>query len=191
MTITNRHLHPNLPWADYQRLPGHSFSSLKAEKMPPIVTTDKMRLGTRVHNYLLDPDKYDWKQPELVKPIAKKLASIPGIMTALKHSNCEVPATATFEYEGFQLLWRGVADIQISNLLIIDFKITEMSLSAAIRFFGYDRQQSGYCAGYGCKSALIISIHPRTHVVDMAYIQPAFAWWEEKCLTHGSPALVS
>lgn len=187
MTISNRIIHPDLSWQEYCQLPGHSYSSLKAEKMPPIQVTDKMRLGTRVHHYLLDPAKYDWQQAELVLPIAKVLAKVPGLTTLLASGDCELPSTADFCHEGFILPWRGIADIHIARRLIIDFKITEMKLTAAVKFFRYDWQQSGYCAGYDVPQALIVSIHPRTKAVDMAYIKPDFRWWEEKCLTHGIP----
>lgn len=188
MIITQRHLHPSLTWPEYAKLPGHSFSGLKAEKMPPpAAPTEKMKLGTRVHNYLLTPSRYDWQMPELVLPVAKKLAGVPGLLPLLRLAKCEVPATATFSHCGFTLPWKGIADMHVPGALVLDLKVTEMPLAKAIAYFRYDNQQSGYCGGYNCPAALIVGIHPVTHKVSMEYIAPQFEWWEEKCLTHGEP----
>ena len=63
MLVQNVKYYEGLDFADYQRLEGTSFSMLKDAN---IKESEGMRLGIRVHNYLLEPEKYDWIDADIV-----------------------------------------------------------------------------------------------------------------------------
>lgn len=184
MIVTNRQPLP-VDWNSYCQLDAHSFSSLKliGKTFQP---TAKMRLGSLVHQYILQPSEYNYEQIELVKPIATAMLAIPGIQTFLKSAICEQPWTANFNYEGFQITWRGIPDIRIPKLLIIDIKVTELPIEKAVNYFGYNDQQVGYMLGTDTPRAMIISVHPKTHKVGMYNVKNDLTWWQQQCLIHGS-----
>lgn len=162
----------------YLQAPGVSFSSLKNKT---ITETPAMALGTSVHNYLLEPKKYNYENHEIVSSIAASIRKIidPSLF------ECEVSVTANFEHNGFVLPYKGRIDMLQSKRLVIDLKVLTGSLQNAIDFFKYDRQVSGYCYATGIDKAVIIAYNKIARKVELKSITPCAKFWEQIIIERG------
>lgn len=185
MIVANTKFYNDLPFEDYLKMPGISYSFIKNDGKP-LPVSDGMRLGTRVHNYLLEPDKYDWQQVDIVKTIAAAIRTYVG-QSALSAMACEVAFTADFIHNGMRLPYKGRVDLIKIGKLIIDLKVLAGSLATSIKMFGYDRQVSGYCIGTGCEIGLIISYNKKSKIVETSIIKPNADFWEYQCVYRGIP----
>lgn len=164
---------------------GVSYSSLKGEE---IIPTEGMKLGTRVHNYMNEPSKYDWCQADIVQPIAQQLRAYIG--DAFKHLKKEVAFTSQFYHNGMVLLYKGRADMMKAGRIVIDLKVLSGPLPAAIERFGYDRQISGYCLATGCNLGLIVAWNKLQKRVETRAIKPNPSFWEYTTVRMGKPVEV-
>lgn len=169
----------DLPFEEYLKLPGTSYSSLKGERTP----TAGMRLGTRVHNYINEPATYDWKDADLVLPIASQIKAYVG--DAFKYLEKEVAFTSNFFHNGLMLKYKGRADMLKIGRIVIDLKILSGPLDAAIERFGYKDQISGYCLATGSQMGLIIALNNQRRRVESKLIIPDAAFWEYQCVRLG------
>lgn len=185
MKVSNVKYYTDQDFADYLKMPGTSFSSLKDEVITP---TAGMQLGTRVHNYLNEPDKYDWQQPEMVLPIAKVLRTYIG--EAFEYLEKEVAFTADFTHNGMVLHYKGRADMLKVGRLIIDIKVLAGGVAPAIDRFGYDKQISGYCYGTGAPLGLIIAYNKLSKKVEVKAIKPNAEFWEYQIVSRGEPITI-
>lgn len=184
--VKNLQYHENLGFDDYLKLPGFSYSGLKArESKKEVVETDKMRFGTEVHKYLLTPKELTRNDPKVRGVVLRLKQSIP--VTIFKSAKPELSVTADFEYEDFVLPWKGRIDLPVIPKLIIDLKVTEMTAAKAMEFFRYDRQISGYCIATRTKLGFIAAVHPETGITDIEKVPIDEWWWIQMIKKYGSP----
>lgn len=155
-------------------MPGYSYSGISSNGFV-IEPTEKMKLGTKVHSYLLDPKNYDFTDFNLVRPLATAVQNTLGLL--LKHAFPEVTLTAHFKEEGFMLPYKGRADILIPNRMIIDLKVSELEMERGIKHFGRDYQVTGYCLGADVPLGIIIQIHPKTKAIQVKQVNLVPDWW--------------
>ena len=141
-----------------------------------------MSLGTKVHNYILEPHKYEYGEDhKMVAEISQELLKIIDITLFEK----ELSVTADFEHQGFVLPFKGRIDLGLRNKIVIDFKILQGSLSNAVNYFGYDKQLSGYCYAIGADNAVIISYNKSKKKTEIKSITPNPLFWEQEILKRG------
>jgi len=194
MLVRNVRLHRDVPFDDYLKLPGWSYSGIKGSKIEP---TPKMLLGTAVHAYLLSPSEYNHDH-FLVPALAKELRLVLGPL--LQFATPELAVTAEFVHEGMVMCYKGRIDLpvvmndEIGNPLnlVIDLKVTEMDTRKGIDFFGYHHQVNGYSLAIGAKRMVIVSVNPaklkrREKATQVIPIQPDSRFWEQAVLKFGRP----
>lgn len=187
MQVKNIALLRELPFDKYLEIPGMSYSTIKSFDTGPFQATPKMQLGTLVHNYLLEPAKYDFfnpnhKEVQLMASIIKnKLGmAMPGLEP-------EVAVFADFEHEGFVMPYKGRIDLLRYGRLIIDLKVSSVPLSKSIPFFGYDKQISGYALCTDSKAQIILRICPKSYETELKTITTNADWWQTQVVKFGAP----
>lgn len=183
MVIENMRQH-ELSWDEYKVLPGHSYSNIKGGTVTP---TDKMLLGTAVHDYLL-LGQYTGTHPlPLVRAIASKLALKLGVL--LPYLQAEVAITADFVHAGLKMPYKGRLDLTVMSQLVIDIKVTQVkNIPGVLKYFGWNHQVSGYSLGSGAKAALLLTVHPGTLETNLFTIPITTDWWEHQIKRFGQPA---
>jgi hypothetical protein len=182
MQVTRLKVHPGLDFDQYRALPGLSYSGIKNGDFVP---TKKMMLGTAVHNYILEPDKYNGANRELVIPIARVLLFQIGEL--VKHMQSEVSVTCNMEHAGLSMQYKGRIDLIRPGRLIVDLKVSEMPLGKSIDHFGYGNQLTGYCLATNTPTGIIIRVCPKTLNTEKALIRQAPEFWERQILKYGIP----
>ena len=182
MIVRNLQYYDDLPFEEYLKMPGISYSSLSGFSGPP---SEGMRLGSRVHQYLNEPGEYDWKDAATVIAIASELKKYLG--NAYLHLDKEVAFTADFIHNGMKMAYRGRADMMKSGRIVVDIKILSGALEAAIERFGYARQLSGYCIATGAPLALIIAFNRQRNRVETKVIKPSQDFWNYQIVRNGIP----
>lgn len=185
LQVRKRTILTTCPFEDYLKLPGHSFSSIKNEGVEFSAPSKKMILGTHVHNYLLESEKYTYEDIEIVRPVAMELKRVIGPL--FTHLLPEVAVTAEFLFEGLVMSYKGRGDLVFPGHVLIDIKVSEMPLHKSLEYFRYDRQVSGYAKGFDCRAAFIIQINPKTKKVTIYNVPLSFDWWEKQVLRLGIP----
>ena len=181
MIVKNVEYFRGQPVSDYLAMPGTSFSSMKGEITP----SAGMMLGTRVHNYINEPEKYDWEQVDEVRKISAHLRKYLG--DAIKYLESEIAVTADFIHNGLVMKYKGRIDRLKIGRLVIDFKILSGPLEGACKQFGYPDQISGYCIPTECPRGLILAYNKRTKKIETKIINPNVAFWEYQVLRWGNP----
>jgi hypothetical protein len=181
--ITNTQLIENMPFSEYLQIDRVSFSSTKQAKQGFITTTPAMDLGTKVHNYLLEPQVYDYSRHDEVVKIANHLRPLLGDVIRLGQP--ELTVLADLEYQGMKLKYKGRIDIYLD--MVIDLKISSMSLGGTIDYFGYDKQVSGYMLATGSERGMIVSYNKVKKNIDMQMITPDFDFWKRVIMVKGEP----
>lgn len=190
MKVLNSKLQANVPFEKYLSLPGWSHSLIKSDGKEWKAPTQKMLLGTSVHEYLLEPDKYNRDNIDIVRPIAIAIKNKLG-MVLLKHLQPEIMVTADFIHNGFGMAYKGRLDLCIPGRLVIDIKVSDVPLKIGIARFGYDDQQNGYIASVGAKIGLILRIAPsscgpgKTPVIEIYNVPINTQWWEWQIVHRG------
>ena len=185
MQVSNTRYYNDQDFADYLAMPGYSFSTIKND-CTPLPVSEGMRLGTRVHNYILEPDKYDWQQVSEVKAIAAAIREYVGASLAVMQK--EVAFTSEFEHNGMVLNYKGRTDLLRIGRIVVDLKILAGPLQQSIERFQYDKQLSGYCLATGSPTGLIIAYNKAKKVIEIAPIKPNADFWEYQCVRLGTPA---
>lgn len=187
IAVKNRKIIENLSFEEYLSLGGYSYSGLKNEGKE-FVTTEKMKLGTQIHNFLLEPQKYQASSNHNIVRAAGStiLSTFGALWYAMKF---EVSVTADFVYSGeLSLPYRGRIDILVPNAMIIDLKVSEVELSKSIPLFGYDNQLSGYGIATNIKDLFIVRINPKTLKTELKRIEIKTEFWENTIVMNGSSA---
>lgn len=174
MQIANLQYYIDFDFDKYLALPGVSYSSIKGFDGPP---NKGMSLGTQVHNYILEPEKYTWENVAEVKLIAAAIRGVLG--SAIDALKKEVAFTCDMEHNGLVMPYKGRADLLYAPRVVVDLKVLSGTLAAAIKHFGYEKQIGGYCLATGCKMGLIISYNKSRKCVEHAIIHPehSIEWW--------------
>lgn len=180
MIVSNTIYYDSLDFDKYLQTEGTSFSSIKGFEGTP---TAGMQLGTRVHNYISEPEKYDWQQVEEVKAIAGAIRGFVG--GAFKYAKKEISFTSDFTFQGLTMKYKGRADALIKGQLIIDYKVLSGSLENACNLFRYPEQISGYCLAAGCEKGLIIAYNKRLKKIETKLITPSTDFWEYNIVRFG------
>lgn len=187
MKVENLTLLPTYPFDKYLKLPGWSHSKIKSEGRPFKTPTIKMEIGTKVHQYLLEPYLYNHDDEHIVKPVAKAIRNKLGMLW--KYLEPELAFTADFIHNDFRLPYQGRADLSIVGKIVVDIKITEQPISKGVEYFGYDNAISGYCKALGAKVGLIVAGNPKTGQVSIYNVPIKTDWWEYQIVEKGEPIL--
>ena len=182
MIIRNLQYHDDLTLEEYLQLPGISYSSIKGFEGVP---TEGMRLGTRVHQYLNEPDQYDWVDADKVLPIAKSLQSYLG--EAYHFLEKETSFTCDFIHNGITMPYKGRIDMMKAGRLVVDIKVLSGSLAGAIERFGYNYQVSGYCLATGATLGILVAWNKIKERVEVKAIRPDASFWEYQIVRLGQP----
>lgn len=181
-TVRNLKLYKDLDFDKYLMMTGVSYSTIKGFCGE---ISEGMKLGTRVHQALGEPEKYDWQNAKEVLKIAGEIRKVIG--PAFKYMDKEIAFTAEFHYQGFMMIYKGRIDLGALKKIIIDYKVLSGSVQNAIDMFGYDRQLSGYCLATDTPMARIIAWNKNKKQTETQTIYPDCRWWAEKVLTYGYP----
>jgi len=188
--VKNIRFHPGLDLDEYLKLPGKSFSSIKNDGVTNFAPTEKMRLGTMVHQYLNESHLYDHtnERHELIEKLAITAKSAIGGL--LPYCEGEASVTADFLHEGFLLPYKGRIDACIKGKVIIDYKIiNSRSIYDTLHRFGYNEQLTGYMMPVKALHAFIIAVSTITMKPEVVLVQPNYAYWENIIITKGIPLL--
>lgn len=183
MIVRNVKYYRGLQFDQYLEMPGVSFSSLK---QIPVPQSAGVSLGTRVHQYVLEAEQYDWSDAKIVRRISEALHKYMG--AAMHVLESEVAFTADFVHNGLTMQYKGRADKLKAGRMVVDFKILSGSLSSACERFGYDDQLSGYCLATGSPYGLIVAYNKARCTVETKIIQPNESFWEYQTARYGLPS---
>jgi hypothetical protein len=185
--VTQRRLYrqTQMTFGEYLQLPGFSHSTIKAlSRKELLVETDKMKFGTKVHNYLLEPHKYEHESDE-VKKIAIKLKERIGPL--FEYLEPELAVQASFSINGFVMPYKGRIDLGIPGKIVVDLKIINgATVRDTIDFLGYKNSTSGYALGLKTENILLAAYSRKTGLVELINLPFTTRWWEEQIVTHGT-----
>lgn len=181
MQVSNIQLYKN-NFDAYTKITGYSFSGLKGGGFTP---TAKMRIGTDVHNYLLEPESYHHENRGIIVPIANAIKAEIGQL--LPFLDTELTVTADFSYGGLIMPYKGRIDMVRTGKIVLDLKISEMPLRKSIPYFGYDNQVNGYMAATMSEYGMIIRCNPKTYQIEKIMIKPNLSWWQQQVEINGIP----
>lgn len=182
MQIFDVRILDGVPFDEYLKLPGLSFSG--TNNRAPVNVTERMMLGTRVHTYLLEPSKYDGQHYKLVRAISLEVNKHIGAL--IKRGKSELTVLCTMVHRGFYLYYKGRVDL-FAGGMIIDLKVSELEIVAAINHFGYNSQLNGYAIALQARASVLFSINPKTLKVQTAPIPNSVTYWEQAVLQYGKP----
>ena len=167
----------------YNTMKGYSYSGIT--KGAGFIPSAKMRLGTAVHEYLLEPENYNHENRDIVVPLANAVrAELGGLLPFL---DTELSVYAEFENNGIILPYKGRVDMVRTGKIVLDLKVSQVPLRNSIPFFGYGNQVNGYMAATMCDYGIIIRIDPKTSKVEKKMIPKEHSWWEEQIQRFGVP----
>lgn len=174
LRIIDVRIFEDVPFSDYLAFPGTSFSLAKGSG--PINPTEKMRLGSLVHCYLLEPAKYDGTNYKLVNAIASEVTRhIGGLLKAGKR---ELTVTCTMVFGRQYLYYKGRVDL-FAGKMVIDLKVSELIALKAIQHFGYNNQLNGYAIPLNAVASVLFAVNPITFKTSMAPVPNSTKWWTE------------
>lgn len=181
----------NIPFEDYLKTPGYSYSFLKREingSIPEFKMSDKVELGSLVDAILTQPDKIDIYSPQL--KIAEKIADclMVNFGSYIQHFESQVSMTCDMEYSGLKMPFRGRLDWGLKDIAVIDLKVTSSTnFRSVINHMGYDNQLFGYCGAYGVKLGYILIYSSATDKYDLIQMPlNGEEFWKEKILKFGT-----
>jgi hypothetical protein len=167
----------------YNTMTGYSYSGItKSASFKP---SEKMRLGTAVHNYLLEPETYNHENREIVIPLANAVRAELGAL--LPFLDTELSVSADFEYGGLIMPYKGRVDMVRTGKIVLDLKVSEIPLRNSVPYFGYDRQVNGYMAATMSELGMIIRIDPKNARVEKKMIPKDHTWWIDQIHRFGIP----
>lgn len=186
MEVKNRRTWDDIPFADYLKMPGFSFSWLKnnGEFFAP---TNKMNLGSQVDNYLNEPERFDGDL-DIIKPMAQVIKQRVGDL--YYKFDKQQTITADFIHDGMVLNYKGRPDWGYSPYIVIDIKMAE-NIRKTMYYFRYPDQLTGYARAKDCKAAMILSCSPKTRNnifhPELINVPLNDNWWHQQILKYGKP----
>jgi hypothetical protein len=196
ITYTNITRYDNLPWQEYVKLPGYSFSWLKRENhghVSEFKPTDKMKLGSLVDALLTSPDTVTAadiasENFRAAVKIASQIKCKFGF--ALPSLKSQVSYTGTANFKGIALPVKGRLDWLLEGYAVTDLKVTDaVDVATLVRFMKYDDQMFNYCGLAGLDVAYILAYSKKLRMPLDPFVikKPATSeFWEEKILKFGS-----
>jgi len=187
--FTNKKRYDNLPFDEYLKVGGYSYSFLKREyagSVPAFNSTSKVELGKLVDAILTQPDDIDIYSPQL--KTAEKIATVLTDNFPVNQFEAQVSMTCDMEYIGLKMPFRGRLDWGLKDIAVIDLKVTaEKNLRQVINHMGYDNQLFGYCGAYGVKLGYILIYSSTSSQYDLIQMPlNGEQFWKEKILKFGS-----
>lgn len=190
--VRNRQVYRGITFDEYQALPGWSHSAIRQDGRVDIKPpTGKMLLGSAVHQYLLEPEKYNHENINIVKPVAAKLKQVLGPL--LKYCEPELSVTADFVVNGLVMGYRGRIDLGILKRLVVDIKVSPVPLKISKERYDYDSQQSGYALAIEAGAAIILRIDPnscqpgKVPIIETYNVPISADWWKWQTVQKGKP----
>lgn len=183
--VRNLQIHSGIPFNEYLKIPGHSFSSIAHQtRRRPFELTSKMRFGSQVDSYLFTPKEFKLDPDFTMQQIRSCALCIKEKLGAIwKHLKFQLSITADFVYQGFVLHYKGRPDSAVIGLLIVDLKLTEGLNPRA----NYPAQLSGYAIALGASTMFICAQHPKKPLCDLHNIEVDHTYWEQAILLYGEP----
>ncbi len=183
--VENLIVYRNLEFEQYLELPGWSYSGIRNEGKNWKPPTSKMSLGTDVHNYRLEPAKYQHANINIVKPVVQSIDIALGSLS--KFLEPEISVTADFIHANRRMKYKGRIDLSIIGRVVVDLKVSQLKDPfKAIQYFGYDKQFNGYATAIGARTILMVSSHPkRLQDTKIINIPVDTLWWEDQILQRG------
>jgi hypothetical protein len=183
LQITNRQTIAGQSFDEYKAIKRLSFSGIKrGEDMGELEATPNMRLGTLVHQFMLEPAAYKYERHEEVIAIARELN--PMIGEAIRHGQTEITALCDMHYQGLTLPYKGRIDNLLPDL-VVDMKVSNYDIRSTIGHFGYDKQVTGYMLSTGCTNGIIVSYNRKQKKVQIKIIEPDHDWWALQVMKNG------
>ena len=198
--------HEDISFADYLKLPGVGHSFLKHAKngiVEDFAISEKMQIGSIVDGILTDNGGHNYFNHPLYAAalsIAAKIQSDFGTYLRFFKKQVSYHGTAKCTDTGFSLAITGRLDYLLTNIAVIDLKVTDAgaksnpvkSLLDLIEFMGYDNQLFGYGGMSGVKQYYIL-IYSKPlrqtflfkRLTDPAQLRTAELWWSSKIQEHG------
>jgi hypothetical protein len=174
--------HEALTREDYLNIKGTSFSGLKDIKFEE---NFGMKIGSLVHKYILKPSEYNYEHIEIVRPIANSLIDFCGL-GVIRGMVAEVPVSCDFIYDDFSFRWKGIPDLFLDNILVIDFKVLSGGLKFALDRYNYKEQLRGYMKSVNAPRGLILSFNKLTKKIEHFWVLPDDSWWCNIIITRGN-----
>lgn len=173
-----------MPFEDYLKMPGLSYSGVK-NGGAPIDPTEKMRFGSLVDAYLFEPHKYNGDMYDMVRPVALEAHRVLG--AALRHGKRQVVVTCKMRCMGLVITYKGRVDLWLQPI-VIDFKVSDLPILDAINHFGYHHQLNGYAIPLQAQKSILISVGRKPpHKVQMMPIENSGIFWRQQIIKHGTP----
>lgn len=198
----------NIPFEDYLKLDGYSFSFLKQEQFgiaKQVFESDKIKLGKLVDAILTDPENVDMFNPmySIAKDISAKIredfpfidkfskqVSFTGIAEFKDNKTVNQEESDTISYPSFKMKVKGRLDYLFEKHAVIDLKVTaEKNVKAIIEFMQYPNQMWNYCKLAGVNKAYIIiySVPLKKTFIELVDCKSNDnEFWEEKILKFGN-----
>lgn len=190
MNYHNITRHPPMSFADYGKLPGYSHSWLKSQSNPiKYNQTFKRDYGSIVDALISDtltPDLYS----NTMYPVARQtylflVAKFPF----LAQCDSQVAYTGEIAHDGFTMPTKVLLDLQYSDLLLIENKITFSPINTSL----YTPQVFHQKMMSGVKDAylMICRVHPKTYkIIETSFSNESIfpiaeMWWEGMVKLYG------
>lgn len=196
ITYSDIKRYENVPFEQYRKLGGYSFSFLKREVAgvsPEFIASDKVKLGSLVDAILMQPDEADISSP-LWNDAAKIASHIKSTFgTLIPSFKSQRSYTGIMSHAGLSLRVTGRTDWEIDQLAIVDLKVTsatsDRQFAALISHMGYDNQQWNYARLAGAKAAYLLpysSVAKKPlSVVKLPITSDYNEFWASKILKFG------
>lgn len=196
ITYSNIKRFIGIPFDDYQKLGGYSYSFLKREVngvSPEFIGSDKVRLGSLVDAILTQDDRIDYDDPQMDRAMKIAIEIKDKFGDIIKLFIPQVSYTAVAEFSGFKMPVTGRLDWELPNHAVIDLKVTgaktDREFTNLIAHMGYDHQLFGYCGMSKVKRGYLMP-YSTTAKKCLSVVGLDFGdtdkFWEEKILKWGS-----
>lgn len=186
----------NIPFDQYRKLGGYSFSFLKREiggVSPEFIASDKVKLGSLVDAILMQPDEANITSPlwnDAVKIASHIRSSFGSLLPAFKSQRSY---TGVMSHAGLSMRVTGRTDWEIDGMAVIDLKVTsaktDAQFKALITHMGYDNQQWNYARLADVKAAYLspysfVTKRPLS-IVKLPITSDYNEFWASKILKFG------
>lgn len=188
--------HLNIPFEDYLKLDGYSYSFLKREVngvSPEFIGSDKVKLGSLVDAILTQDDRIEYDDPQFNRAMKIAVEIKDKFGSMINQFMPQVSYTAIASYNGFNLPVTGRLDWELHSHAVIDLKVTgaktDREFTALITHMGYNHQLFNYCRMANVKSGYLMP-YSTTAKKCLSIVKfeagDTNPFWEEKIIKFGS-----
>jgi hypothetical protein len=179
----------NIPFDEYLKIDAKSNSFLKSQVggiSPNFTPTEKVLKGKMLDAMLTDevPENFDfYNEMRILYGVINK--HYPQVKVFEK----QVSYLSTFEYQGFQMNFKGRLDFEFADM-VIDLKYTEEKKSnfrSLIKFIKYDNQVWAYSKAAKKSKAFILMINNKAeHELIQIPLTESNQFYEEQIINFGT-----